>query len=140
MAFTTREEAKRRKEYDAYLASKAWKAVRNDAFRRANFKCEQCGVNHIDATLQVHHLTYAHFKHERPEDVVVLCMECHAAADERRRTQVKLANWRALEDARFEGWAQKVFGDNRGFQDWRDAIDEETAREKYDDWCERRGN
>lgn len=133
MAFTTREEKKRRKEYDAYLNSTAWKAVRNAAFRRANFKCEQCGVNHIDATLQVHHLTYAHFKHERPEDVVVLCVECHAAADERRRNEMQVANQRALESARLNGWARKVYGD-----DWKDAQDIGEVESRFQEWIESR--
>jgi 5-methylcytosine-specific restriction endonuclease McrA len=68
-------------EYDAYLASAAWQRVRVAALVRARWRCERCGRLADD----VHHRTYRRLGHERPEDVEVLCADCHALADAERR-------------------------------------------------------
>jgi hypothetical protein len=63
-------------EYAAYINSAPWKAKRRAAILKAGRQCEQCGNSH---RLEVHHLTYERFKNEAPEDLVVLCRECHQA-------------------------------------------------------------
>jgi 5-methylcytosine-specific restriction endonuclease McrA len=64
--------------YDAYNSSDArrFSPARLEALRRDQYRCRGC-----DATenLEVHHRTYAHFGSERPEDLTVLCHECHDA-------------------------------------------------------------
>jgi hypothetical protein len=64
--------------YDAYIGSDAWRAspARLDALRRDQYRCRGCNTTD---NLEVHHRTYAHFGHERPEDLTVLCRECHDA-------------------------------------------------------------
>ena len=65
--------------YDWYITrSKGWKSVRYWALERADYKCQQCGLNE-GYGLHVHHLNYSHLGHEFPEDVVVLCEACHKA-------------------------------------------------------------
>ncbi len=120
-------------QYAEYIASPAWRRLRQAALEAAGSQCQQCGVSKWSATLEVHHLTYERFKHERLSDLVVLCESCHKKADEERRQQVQHKNERALASARFDGWAGKVYG-----EEWQDRIDSDTARERYEQWRERK--
>lgn len=61
--------------YKDYLQTDHWKAIRAQALARANYRCQ---VSNSTYRLQVHHRTYENLGNERPEDVVVLCEECHA--------------------------------------------------------------
>lgn len=91
-----RGESKRKKEarYKAYLSSPAWKTKRKEALERAGHRCEYEYAAVVDADtgrqigtwmkrcpettrLHVHHLTYARFGDERPEDLQVLCAAHH---------------------------------------------------------------
>lgn len=122
---------KRRREYEEYINSAAWRRLRDYAIKQAGGKCARCGVSRWSVRLEVHHLTYERFKRERLEDVIVLCPKCHEAADEERRAEMQRKNALALEAARFEGFARKVYGD-----EWRDAEDFDAIRERYYDWRE----
>lgn len=42
--------------------------------KQSGFVCEICGSA---INLQVHHLTYEHFRSEPMEDLIVLCAKCH---------------------------------------------------------------
>jgi len=64
----------RRMDYGYYLRTEHWKQVKLDALDRAGHKCQVCGS--IER-LQVHHNTYERRGQERPEDVIVLCHDCH---------------------------------------------------------------
>lgn len=68
--------ARRRDAYRKYLKLPEWKLRAKLAIQRADYKCERCGS---PFNLAVHHLTYEHLGHERPEDLVVLCRNCHSA-------------------------------------------------------------
>ncbi len=59
--------------------------IRKRVLRTRPAVCEQCGVAASVSKLQVHHLTYAHLGHEHDEDVLLLCVPCHRAADMARR-------------------------------------------------------
>ncbi|KKL12172.1 hypothetical protein LCGC14_2538420 [marine sediment metagenome] len=61
-------------DYDEYLHTEHWQAVRVDALRRAGHRCQLCNS---PESLDVHHRTYARLWRERPADVVVLCRTCH---------------------------------------------------------------
>ena len=66
---------KDRSVYDWYINNSVlWQSVREWALQRAEYKCEKCGVSF---PLQVHHKTYCRLGKERPEDLIVLCEECH---------------------------------------------------------------
>lgn len=60
--------------YYDYLKSPQWQTVRDAALKRANHQCEKCksGKN-----LEVHHITYKRLGYELPEDLIVLCKDCH---------------------------------------------------------------
>lgn len=65
----------RRKEYREYLKSDAWQQKRAMMFGLRGRKCEKCDAT--DVTLQIHHLTYANIFNEPPEDLQIVCIECH---------------------------------------------------------------
>jgi hypothetical protein len=67
--------------YKAHINSAAWRKTRRGALDRAGHRCERCGGTN---RLQVHHLTYARFGHEAPEDLLVLCDRHHRQAHRRR--------------------------------------------------------
>lgn len=69
---------KNREFYDWYINhSPVWVAIRQWALQRAGNKCEQCGKTYM---LSVHHLNYNNLGKEHPEDLKVLCQECHERA------------------------------------------------------------
>lgn len=77
--------SKRKQEYDRYLNSGRWRANRQPALDRADGACEECG-DHAKI-LHVHHLTYRRLFNELPEDLRVLCEDCHRLAHEKARAE-----------------------------------------------------
>jgi 5-methylcytosine-specific restriction endonuclease McrA len=70
-------------EYNAYMRSDRWKAIRELMIEAAGGMCERCGK--VRKRLEVHHLTYIRFGHEKPEDLQVLCAPCHIITDANRK-------------------------------------------------------
>ncbi len=70
---TSLEEFKTMPYYD-YLQTPEWQKTRNRALRRANYRCQVCNGNE---NLHVHHRTYVNRGNEKPEDLIVLCKDCH---------------------------------------------------------------
>ena len=67
----------RKDEYKHYLTTAAWKQRAGDAKSRAGNRCQVCNVSGTVARLNTHHRTYERLGHERPEDLTVLCQDCH---------------------------------------------------------------
>ena len=65
----------RRLRYREYLPTAHWDRIRALALERARHACALCTAT---LRLEVHHRTYARKGFEQPEDVVVLCDECHS--------------------------------------------------------------
>ena len=96
----TREDADRRTEYAIitlrrlpyreYLRTAHWGRVRALALERARDGCALCPAI---TTLQVHHRSYARKGFEQPENVAVLCDECHG----RHHGTLALAAVRAMD-------------------------------------------
>ena len=61
--------------YPIYLRSPHWQRTRKLALKRAGHRCESCKAT---GPLEVHHLTYVRLRQELPEDLRVLCRDCHA--------------------------------------------------------------
>jgi len=61
--------------YAEYLQSDHWKQFAAEAKERAGNRCQLCNA---DGELHTHHRTYDRLGEELPEDVVVLCADCHA--------------------------------------------------------------
>ena len=71
--------ATRRVDYYEYIQSPAWKAKADAAKARAGNRCQVCnGGQDQGKVLDAHHRTYENLGHERPEDITVLCRECHS--------------------------------------------------------------
>lgn len=69
---------------DAYrvrMGTIQWKAERALALERDGYRCTNCGS---EAQLVVHHDNYDHQGDEWPEDLRVLCWNCHDKEHERR--------------------------------------------------------
>ena len=62
--------------YPTWINSEAWKRIRKKKLMDENLQCEMCGTA---KNLQVHHITYEHLLVEDmfPDDLVVLCKNCH---------------------------------------------------------------
>lgn len=63
----------RQDDFQAYYWSPEWEERRLRVLRRDHSTCQICGN---DAEI-VHHLTYAHFKHEFLFELISLCSQCH---------------------------------------------------------------
>jgi hypothetical protein len=61
--------------YQEYLKTPHWLSTREKARIRAHNRCQIC--NSDERQLQVHHRTYERRGEELPEDLIVLCDECH---------------------------------------------------------------
>lgn len=64
-------------EYNRYIRSPEWRALRLLVLERDHHGCTDCGKR--SGYLHVHHLTYERFQHEQLEDLTTLCESCHAA-------------------------------------------------------------
>jgi 5-methylcytosine-specific restriction endonuclease McrA len=63
--------------YNAYLRSPAWRALRGKVLQRDDRTCQGCGRPNVAS--QVHHLHYDRVGHEMMFDLVSVCDACHEA-------------------------------------------------------------
>lgn len=111
-------------DYQDHINSPKWKGIREAKIKSVGEKCERCGISKWSAKLNVHHLTYKHFKNERMSELEVLCPACHASADEVREiTEEQKRPGKALYRG-FENWMDR--GNNGN---WRDQDDGHLAAE-----------
>jgi HNH endonuclease len=121
-------------EYDEYIHSLKWRQKAAAAIARAGEKCERCGYTKFSKRLEVHHKTYDRFKHELPNDLEVLCHECHEKADgERRISNDGFVRIDSFED-RLNSWVYIFWGIG---SDWRDRYDHEYVESCYLGWLEK---
>jgi 5-methylcytosine-specific restriction endonuclease McrA len=81
--------------YNQYLLTEHWQKTRKATLAARGYQCEKCRKR--GGELHVHHLTYARLGQERPEDLQVLCSECHRWEHfPMRRIEADLEKW--LED------------------------------------------
>ncbi len=118
-----------RDRYNAVISSKRWRDIRVERIHLAGGKCEQCGCNR---RLELHHKTYERLGEELPEDLQVLCRQCHAVADAERAEEGERRSEDALRDARFAGWARKVYGEEWHHGDVTDMYD------RFVEWVDRK--
>ena len=64
----------KKSKYFLYLKSNEWANLKIDLFNKRGRICEKCLSTD---KLHVHHLTYKNIFKEEPEDLIILCMECH---------------------------------------------------------------
>ena len=67
----------KRMDYYEYLKSPKWKQIRDAAIARAGYRCQVCNRPNGQVILDVHHRTYERLGNENPDDLTVLCRDCH---------------------------------------------------------------
>jgi 5-methylcytosine-specific restriction endonuclease McrA len=80
----------RRLPYREYLRTHHWRRTRELALERAGHRCALCPSCDF---LSVHHRSYLRLGFEQPQDLIVLCRECH----ERHHQRIILAAIRATD-------------------------------------------
>lgn len=90
-AFAKPKSKGRRAELNAARRTKHWRWLRIQVLKRANNRCEACGMG--GCRLEVHHLTYERLREELLTDVLLLCQPCHAARHQwgKRREDARTA-------------------------------------------------
>lgn len=68
---------KPRVDYFTYIQSPQWKRKADAAKKRAGYRCQICNRHKSEVTLDAHHRTYERLGDERPDDITVLCRDCH---------------------------------------------------------------
>lgn len=117
--------------WETYLRSKEWRHKRDARLRAVGYRCQNCGASGEAARLEVHHLTYERLGNENPDDLRVLCPQCHKSADEARQVKEdRAAHWERMQ-AGFRTFCDKVYGEG-----WHDYPDE--AWDKFEAWLDRR--
>jgi len=91
-------------DYQAYLKTEHWKQTTESAKRRAGYKCALCGKGKDSVKwLATHHNTYDNRGRELPEDLVVLCNECHDMVHNKTEEDRDDA-WKAVRALLYEAW------------------------------------
>ena len=72
------EKREKKLSYQEYINSDEWKKKASEAKKRANWRCQICNKHQSKIPLHTHHRTYENLGNEKPEDLTVLCEDCHA--------------------------------------------------------------
>ena len=65
-------------DYKSYIQSHEWRERAYQAKERTNYRCQLCNEKGDNSSLHAHHRTYKRLGNELPEDITVLCSDCHA--------------------------------------------------------------
>jgi len=71
--------------YQQRISSAQWKSLKREIIEQRGNRCERCGQE--SASLELHHKHYRSLGSEQPEDVELLCAECHTRADGARAAE-----------------------------------------------------
>jgi hypothetical protein len=93
--------------YQQRITSQQWKVLKRKVIEERGSRCQRCGQE--SASLHLHHMHYRSFGSEQPEDVELLCAECHTKADEARATK-----GRPKYEVPEEGWIVGPDGEHWG--------------------------
>jgi 5-methylcytosine-specific restriction endonuclease McrA len=61
-------------DYTKHINSERWERRRLRAIDEVGGACQMCGSTD---RIQVHHLNYDNLGNEKPEDLLVVCRQCH---------------------------------------------------------------
>jgi len=75
--FVFDEKKSRFENYKVYIKSGQWKAFRRFIIQKDNNTCQHCFRKFASGFLHVHHIHYRSLGKEKPEDVLLLCQDCH---------------------------------------------------------------
>ncbi|QIG50423.1 HNH endonuclease [Nordella sp. HKS 07] len=76
-----------RDRYNDRISSTEWKNLRQTIIEQRGTRCQRCGAE--SGPLALHHLHYRSLGNEQPQDVELLCPECHEAARPPKREYPK---------------------------------------------------
>jgi hypothetical protein len=76
-------------DYYTYIRSPQWRKKADAAKARAGYRCQVCNRPASEITLDAHHRTYERLGNERPEDITVLCRDCHSLFEENKKAARK---------------------------------------------------
>lgn len=76
-----------RVDYYAYIQSDGWRQKANQAKTRAGHRCQVCNRSGSEVQLDAHHRTYERLGNEIPEDITVLCRDCHSLYEANKKLQ-----------------------------------------------------
>jgi len=96
--------------YEAYLATDHFQCVRAYAVQQAGGRCQVCTSRD---RLNAHHNSYENLMCEAPEDVIILCSECHRIFHENGRLrglELSGIDWGRL--ARYVRWETPEYADD----------------------------
>jgi len=86
--------------YYAYIRSPEWRAKADAAKRRAGYRCQVCNRPSSQVVLNAHHRTYERLGNELPEDITVLCEDCHKLYEKNKRVHAPPAAARARAESK----------------------------------------
>lgn len=78
-------------DYYEYIKSQEWKEKAEESKARAGNRCQVCNRSRAEVQLDAHHRTYERLGNERPEDITVLCRECHQLYEDQKLAERTLA-------------------------------------------------
>jgi hypothetical protein len=113
--------------YRQVIASQRWKWMKDKVIRVRGNRCEGCGET--GCRLELHHDTYERLGRELPQDVRLLCQDCHRAEDIFRAERGRRKSEDAYHWACIDGWMSRRHG-----EDWDVYYDPSEAAEMYSDW------
>lgn len=117
--------------YGDYLRTPEWRERRQNAIDLAGGRCRLCNT---DERLHVHHRTYERRGCEHPDDLTVLCEDCHALFHEHREL-VSRREWNVSYGAFVHASIQQRRRDVMGGPDWQHAA-ERFANDNFPDYRE----
>ncbi len=68
--------------YNYYIKSEQWRIKRTEILKSRGKVCEVCGQNLTNIPAHVHHKTYNNLGDEHPNDLLIVCEDCHKAIHE----------------------------------------------------------
>jgi hypothetical protein len=72
-------------DYNKYIKSQEWRTKAEEAKARAGNRCQVCNRSRAEVQLDAHHRTYKRLGKELPEDITVLCRECHQLYEDKKK-------------------------------------------------------
>jgi hypothetical protein len=83
------EKVHKRVQYRKYIKSQEWRTKAEEAKVSAGNRCQVCNRSRAEVQLDAHHRTYERLGNELPEDITVLCRECHQLYEDAKKVVPK---------------------------------------------------
>lgn len=71
--------------YYEYIKSPKWRERAEEAKARAGNRCQVCNRSRAEVQLDAHHRTYERLGNELPEDITILCRDCHQLYEDAKK-------------------------------------------------------